>query len=64
MRTSRPCSTWNALTASNAVASTPTQPRVRIHHANSATAAIEQTTDGRRSHHSLVVARDSGARRR
>ncbi len=43
---SRPCTISNAQKAISAVASTPARPRPRIHHANSASAPIEQTRAG------------------
>ena len=54
MRASPPYNTWNVLTAISAVATTPTQPRPRIHHANSASAAQEKSNDGERRRKSLA----------
>jgi hypothetical protein len=64
MRASRPCASWNALSASRPVATIPAAPRFRIHHAKSANAPTEQTTDGNRNRSSSTPARARGARSR
>ncbi len=61
---SRPCTTSKALTAMSAVASSPTRPRLRIHHANSPSAPIEQSAPGRRNHHAPTPRRARGRCRR
>ena len=64
MRASRPWTISNALHAMIAVASTPTRPRSRIHHANSPSAPIEQSTPGTRNQKALTPRRASGRCRR